>query len=135
MPSPVRIERVILQACTVVFISIVAVISGLAAGFFLLPMAVIVAAWLLFYWALRHQGLRNPLSPPDAGARGMWADGQPLDEGLEHLTQRRAARDDLRLHAEELEARRAHEDEERAEEQRHTDPRDFEGPPPINPFP
>jgi hypothetical protein len=112
-----------------------AAVCSLAVGFFVLPFIVGVAAWALFYWALRHQGRRNPLSPPDVGPSGIWDDGQPLDRALENLTQARAAKDALRLDDEANERHRVIVEAEREEEVRRTDPRDFQGPPPFVPFP
>ncbi len=112
-----------------------AAVCSLAMGFFVIPCALLLAAGALFYWALRHQGVRNPLAPLDLGPSGTYADGEPLDRSLEHQTQARAAEDALRLDDEANEAHHRVEDAEREEVSRHTDPRDFQGPPPFVPFP
>jgi len=131
----IDVERTVLLTLVMLVLAVLTVISSLAVGFFALPAFVGGAAWLLFYWALRHQGRRNPLSPLDIGPTQKWADGQPLDRSLEHQTQQRAAQDALRADDEDFEKRHQLEEAEREEFRKHVDPRDFEGPPPRVPFP
>ena len=133
--TPARRERVILLVFAIMVSTVLSLVALLANGFFVVPVVVGVCALALFYWALRHQGVRNPLSPSDMGLSGKWADGQPLSRTMENETRQRAIEEEeARLEREEEEKRR-HDAAEREEALRHVSPGDFEGPPPVNPFP
>lgn len=133
--TPVRRERIILLTVAIILLTALALISLAAGGFFVIPIVIGVCAWALLYWALRHQGARNPLAPPEPGLSGKWADGQPLYRTLENETRQRAIAADEARHAREDAEKLHHDDAERQEALQHTAPGDFEGPPPINPFP
>ena len=133
--TPDRKERIALLTIGIIVLTALALICLAAFGFFVVPFVIGVCAWLLFYWALRHQGVRNPLSPTDTGLSGRWADGQPLYRTMENETRARAYASEEQKREREEEEKRHHDDEEREEALTHVAPGDFQGPPPVNPFP
>ena len=130
-----RIGYVVLVALAIAVCVAMSVVMGLASAFLIPPVLIAAGVAILFYWALRHQGVRNPLSPRDIGATGRWADGQPEHRALEHELQRVAIEELDRLEQTEMAERERAYERERAEVSLRTHPRDFEGPPPIVPFP
>lgn len=110
-------------------------VMGLASAFLIPPVIIASLCALLFYWAVRHQGVRNPLSPRDLGATGRWADGQPIGRTDSHEARRVAIEELDRLEQEDMRVKADQYERERAEVNQRSDPRDFEGPPPVVPFP
>jgi hypothetical protein len=116
-------------------LTLVGIGSGLAMGFYVLPFLLGALAWFVFYLALRHQGYRNPLAPPELGPGERWDDGVPQDRSIEHELESIHDLDEMKRDSEAAEEHRHREDEERAEYLKHSDPHDFQGPPPFVPFP
>jgi hypothetical protein len=132
MPSA---RRAALLTVSIVVLTALTLVSALAFGFFAFPILIAVAAWALFYWALRHQGVRNPLSPLDPSISERWTDGQPLARAGEHDAELRELDQENHEDTLAIEAKQERYAEERAEAELRTRPSDFQGPPPVNPFP
>lgn len=132
MPSG---KRAVLLTVSIIMLTALALVSGLAFGFFVIPIVIGVIAWTLFYWALRHQGVRNPLSPPDASISERWTDGQPYERTVEHDAELHELEEESIEDVQAIDAKQERYAAERADASLRTSPSDFEGPPPVNPFP
>jgi hypothetical protein len=123
---------VVLAVAVVIAVSLM---MGLASAF-LIPLVLVASGCgLLFYWALRHQGVRNPMAPKDFGAMGRWADGQPVERAEFHDAERLSAAKEVRQEAEDIAEKVRRYEVEREVERGRSHPRDFQGPPPVVPFP
>jgi hypothetical protein len=123
----------IVVAC--LFVLAIAIAGGWAFGYFFFPFFLLTAMVWLFYRVLRRVSVRNPLYDPTPDSAHKWADGQPLGRSNRfEMEKSEMARQDARFQAEkEEELRRI--DEECREEATHHRPDDYEGPPPVVPFP
>ena len=128
-----RIANIVLSTALLVLVALT-VAAGMAGAFFILPFAIGAAALLLFYFALRYQGVRNELAPLNVRLSDRWADGQPLTRASKRELLNKVLRLEAELDRKDAEEKSQRAAADRATEQPHR-PEDWEGPPPINPFP
>ncbi len=128
-------ENIAVIVVGLILTAIIGVGALFAGGIFVVVVGLIAFAWLFCAVALYFVRTRNPMRPPHLGITERYADGQPLDRSDHHVDMEEqnvvSRMDEARL----ADAERQRLDAQRALEDEDHDPRDYEGPPPVVPFP
>jgi hypothetical protein len=131
----IRWAYILLTAIAIVMVVGLSLASGLAFGFFFFPAVIGLICGYVFYRALVNGRVRNPMRPPRPTITEQWADGQPLGRATTHADERVRMSEDEHESEESALERDARITQDAARTAQRNDPRDYEGPPPVVPFP